>query len=270
VDILSREPLQADHRIAYGDDPSQFGDLRLPTGVLRQAQDERQAGDERVPVVIVVHGGFWRAQWGLEHASHECAALAAEGMATWSLEYRRVGQAGGGWPGTFDDIRNGTAHLEQLAREYPLDLQRVIAIGHSAGGHLALWLATQAAALPFRLRGVISLAGVVDLRRAAELSLGRGAAQELLGGSPEDFPDRYAAASPSEHLPLGIAQALIHGEDDPNVPIELSERYAEAAAQRGDQLVFKRLPHTGHFEVIDPLSHAWPPVLASVLELSRG
>jgi acetyl esterase/lipase len=256
TDVLTRPPLPADHRIAYGSDASQFGDLRLPPG------------DGPHPVVIVIHGGFWRAQWTLEHASHECAALNDEGLATWSLEYRRVGQPGGGWPGTFDDIRSGSAHLAAFAEQHGLDLERVVVVGHSAGGHLALWLATQAQSLPFRLDGAVALAGVADLRKAAEMNLGRGAVQDFLGGEPDEVPDRYMAASPVEHVPLGVAVALVHGEDDASVPIELAERYFDAAASVGDHVDLIRLPHTGHFEVIDPLSHAWPGVLQAILRLS--
>jgi len=254
--VLTRPPLPADHRIAYGSDASQFADLRLPSG------------DGPHPVVIVIHGGFWRAQWSLEHASHECAALTAEGLATWSLEYRRVGQPGGGWTGTFDDTQRGAAHLEHVAVEHRLDLTNVVVVGHSAGGHLALWLATQAQSLPFRLKGAISLAGVVDLRRAAELNLGGGAVQALLGGEPGEIPERYTASSPIEHLPLGAVVELVHGEDDPSVPIELSQRFFDAAAAHGPGVELVSLPRTGHFEVIDPLSHAWPAVLAAVRRLS--
>jgi acetyl esterase/lipase len=257
TDVLTRPPLPADNRIAYGSDASHFGDLRLP------------AGDGPHPVAIVIHGGFWRAQWSLEHASHECVALTAEGLATWSLEYRRVGHIGGGWPGTFDDIRGGSAHLAELAEQHRLDLERVVVVGHSAGGHLALWLAMQAKSLPFRLKGAVALAGVVDLRRAAEMNLGRGAVQDFLGGEPNQVPERYAAASPIEHVPLGVPVALIHGEDDASVPIELAERYFDAAASTGDYVELIRLPQTGHFEVIDPISHAWPGVLQGILRLSE-
>lgn len=260
-EILDRAPPPADQRIAYGAERSQFGDLRLPSG----------AGPH--PVAIVLHGGFWRAQYDLLHIGHLCAALTAAGIATWSLEYRRIGEPGGGWPGTLQDVAHGSAHLEQLATRYPLDLERVVTIGHSAGGHLALWLAAHSRApveavettpLGFGLRGAVSLAGVVDLRRAAALGLGNRAAEALLGGSPDGVPERFVAASPREHLPLGVPQVLIHGQDDDIVPIDLARAYFTAASHCGDQVHLHALPATGHFAVIDPRSHAWPVVEAAV------
>src|SRR5438132_9320670 len=118
-------------RIAYGPDRFQFGDLRLPSG----------SGPR--PVAIVIHGGFWREKYDLEYIVPVCEALTAAGVVTWNLEYRRIGNAGGGWPGTFEDVAAGADHLHSLAHEFNLDLNRVIAIGHSAGGHLAFWLASR-------------------------------------------------------------------------------------------------------------------------------
>src|SRR5437762_14203815 len=142
-EILERPPPAADRRLAYGPDPNHFGDLRLPAG----------AGPH--PVAIVLHGGFWRARYDLLHIGHLCAALTARGIAAWSLEYRRVGQPRGGWPGTFEDVKSGAAMVSQLPE---LDPQRAISLGHSAGGHLALYLAAERA-----VRGAVSLAGVADL-----------------------------------------------------------------------------------------------------------
>jgi acetyl esterase/lipase len=248
VDILSRPPPAADAREPYGDDPSQFGDLRLPPG----------RGPH--PVVVYLHGGFWRAAFSLEHAGHICAALTRAGLATWSLEYRRLGQPGGGWPGTFDDVARGAHQLRDLARRYPLDLERTLAIGHSAGGHLALWLA---AAHHLPLLGAVSLAGVCDLRQAAELHLSNGVVEELLGGSPNEVPERYAQASPRERLPLGLHQSLVHGTADDRVPYSISETYARAAAAAGDPVDLVTLPGADHFALIDPESAAWPAVLAA-------
>src|SRR5436309_894025 len=152
--ILELRPPPPGDRIAYGPGEFQFGELRVPEG----------AGPH--PVVIVIHGGYWRAAYGLDHIGHFCTALTKAGLATWSLEYRRVGNPGGGWPGTFDDIKNGASRLAQIATVRKLDLSRIIATGHSAGGHLVLWLAGQSAV---KLRGVVPLAPVADLRRAYEL-----------------------------------------------------------------------------------------------------
>src|SRR5262245_6567914 len=179
--ILRLAPEPPALRIAYSDDPLQFGELRLP------------AGDGPHPLVIVIHGGFWRAAYNLDHISHLCVALNKAGMATWSLEYRRLGNPGGGWPGTFDDVVAGAKHLSTIAPKYRLDLNRVVVIGHSAGGQLALWLGSHK---DVKLRGVVSLAGVVDLRRAFELKLSNTVVGDLLGGSPDAVADRYLQASP--------------------------------------------------------------------------
>jgi acetyl esterase/lipase len=180
-------------RISYGPDPLQFGDLRLPEG----------GGPH--PVVVVIHGGFWRAIYDLEYIAPVCDALTAAGAATWNLEYRRIGNPGGGWPGTFDDVRAGALHLRGMDRQFNLDLHRVIALGHSAGGHLALRLGSSRG-LP--LAGIVSLAGVADLRKACELRLSKDVVADFLAGSPQEIPDRYAQASPIERLPIGIPQRL--------------------------------------------------------------
>lgn len=246
-EILDRPPPPADRRIPYGSGPQQFGDLRLP------------AGPGPHPVAIVLHGGFWRAQYDLLHIGHLCAALTVRGIATWSLEYRRVGQPGGGWPGTFEDVKSGAAMLSQLPE---LDPQRAISIGHSAGGHLALYLAAERV-----VRGAVSLAGVADLHGGAQRNLGNGAVQDFMGGSPDELAEEYAIASPKARLPLGRPQVLIHGELDDIVPIELVREYADAAAAAGDPVTLHALPGTGHFAVIDPTSRAWVTVEAAVVEL---
>jgi len=246
-EILQLPPPKADARIPYGKDQYQFGDLRLPQG----------AGPH--PVAIFIHGGFWRSAYDLLHAGHLCAALTAAGFATWSIEYRRVGNPGGGWPGTFDDVLHGAEHVRALRQKYALDLSRTVAAGHSAGGHLVLWLAAQRAV---DLRGVASLAGVSDLRRAYALQLGGGVVSLLLGGSPSQVPSRYAAASPKELLPISVPQRLIHGTEDNIVPFELSEQFARAS--KNARLV--PLKGAGHFELIDPRSREWPVVQKSILD----
>jgi acetyl esterase/lipase len=232
--ILDLQPVRHDLRSFYGPEPHQFGDLRIPTG----------AGP--FPVVVMIHGGFWSAAYDLEHTGHLCAALTAHGVVTWSLEYRRIGNRGGGWPGTFNDVSDGFEHLAALRSRFLLNLDAVVAMGHSAGGQLALWLAAEKRG---RLRGVVSLAGVADLRRAWELRLSGGVVERLLGGAPDKVPDRYRAASPIEHLPLGLPQRICHGTGDNIVPFEISRRYAERA---GAEAKLVPLERAGHFELIYP------------------
>ena len=239
-------------RIAYSRGEFQVGDLRVPSG----------RGPH--PVAIVIHGGYWRARYDLTEVGHLCEAVTRQGLATWSLEYRRIGNPGGGWPGTLDDVGTGAAHLEKIAAERSLDLKRVVAMGHSAGGHLVLWLAKQNA---IALRGIVALAPVADLRRAWELKLSNTVVADLLGGSPQDLPDRYRSASPIELVPLGVAQRVLHGANDDIVPLEISRRYVAAAKKSGDDSKLIEVAGAGHFELIDPQSSAWPVVKEAVLEL---
>lgn len=258
--ILGREPSPADQRIPYGSDPLQFGDLRLP------------GGPGPYPCAIAIHGGFWRNRYDLAHLGHLCAALTDSGIATWNIEYRRLGDPGGGWPGTFQDVALAARFLFDNAARYRIDPDRVFATGHSAGGHLASWLAAtgnapeaspiRAGSLP--LRAVVSLAGVLDLRRAWELRLSEGVVRDFLGGTPDDVPERYTAASPIELLPSGVPHLLVHGVADGIVPIEISERYRKAAVAQGDDVTLLALPGAGHFEPIDPLSAVWPEMLTAI------
>jgi len=251
-DILSLASPPADERVPYGPDAQQFGELRVPPG----------SGPH--PVAIVIHGGYWRARYDLTEVGRLCEAVTRHGLATWNLEYRRIGNPGGGWPGTLDDVRTGAAHLEKIAAERSLDLKRVVAMGHSAGGHLVLWLAKQNAIV---LRGIVALAPVADLRRAWELKLSETVVADLLGGSPQDLPDRYRSASPIELVPLGVAQRVLHGTNDDVVPLEISRRYVAAAKKSGDDSKLIEVAGAGHFELIDPQSSAWPVVKEAVLEL---
>jgi dipeptidyl aminopeptidase/acylaminoacyl peptidase len=211
----------------------------------------------------MVHGGFWRSIYGLKYLGHICAALTSVGIATWNIEYRRLGNPGGGWPGTFDDVSNAADYVGAVARDFNLDLNRTIAIGHSAGGHLALWLATRKKPL----RGVVSLAGVVDLKRAWELRLSNTVVADLLGGSPDEVAERYQFASPIEHLPLGIPQKLFHGTADPSVPYEISERYVHAAQLTGDDAELITLENAGHFELVDHRTKEFALVRDAALSL---
>lgn len=263
-EILDRPAPAADARLHYGPDPFQFGDLRLPQG----------AGPH--PVAIVLHGGFWRAQYGLEYAGHMSAALARIGLATWNLEYRRLGNPGGGWPNTFLDVALGADYVRVLAGQYRLDLKRVISVGHSAGGHLALWLAarqriqpgdTLASPDPIRIYGAAPIAGLVDLRRAWELHLSNGVVAELMGGPPEKEAQRYRSGSPIELVPLGVRVRLLHGTEDSVVPIEISNTYQKAADRAGDDARLVVLAGADHFEPIDPRSGHWSSVEKTIQNL---
>jgi acetyl esterase/lipase len=247
--ILDRPPATPGERIAYGSDQFQFGELRVPSG------------NGPHPVAIVIHGGYWRARYDLAHIGHFCEALTHEGIATWSLEYRRIGNPGGGFPGTLDDIAAGAAHLKKIAALKRLDLDRVVATGHSAGGQLVLWLAKQRVVNSSR---VIPLAPVADLRRAFELRLSDTVVAEFLRGSPANVPERYRAASPIEMVPLGVEQRVIHGVNDNVVPISISRDYVAAARSHGDDATLTEVPGAGHFELIDPRSAAWDVVKRAV------
>lgn len=238
----------ADRRVAYTPGEFQFGELRLP------------ASDGPHPLVITIHGGFWRALRTLSYMGHLCEALRAARVATWNIEYRRVGQPGGGYPGTLDDVAAGCAHVRELARECPLDVSRVVVVGHSAGGQLAFCAGAA-------VRGVVALAGAVDLRRGLELNLGDGAVRNFMGSAPSEAPESYRRASPIENVPEGVPVRLVHGDADDIVPIEISERYERAAKAAGGDCELIRLRQADHFDVIDPRSPVWPMVQQTIIDL---
>lgn len=262
--LLAIPAVPPDHEISYGADPLQFGQLRLPDG------------NGPYPVVVVIHGGCWLARYDLQHISPLAKELTRIGVATWSLEYRRVGNEGGGWPGTFQDIAQGIDHLREVAKSYPLDLSRVIALGHSSGGHLALWAAARSRlprASPFEnddplpLLGVVSLAGVADLGRDEYQRICGNVVQKLMGGTPSDVPERYAQGSPISLLPLKVPQILIQGVEDRTVSPASATDYYAAALRRGDQIKLVMVKEAGHFEVVVPTSSVWPEVAKAVSSL---
>jgi acetyl esterase/lipase len=239
----------ADHRINYGEDALQFGELRLP----------ETSGAH--PVVVFFHGGCWLNQFSLDHVTAMSRALANQGYAAWTPEYRRIGDTGGGWPGTFEDILRSIGVLSELASEHSLDFSRVVVIGHSAGGHLALWLAAQNN-LP--LRGVVSLAGICDLK--AYERLGNDCAASLpglLGGTSREVPERWAKANPIELLPIDVPVSLIHGERDTIVPLSQSESFAAAA---GCELHVVR--GVGHFDMVSPHANAFEVICQTLRRMS--
>jgi acetyl esterase/lipase len=222
---------------AYGDHACQKADLHLPEG------------DGRVPVVVVVHGGSWHARYGKGVMHFVCADLARRGFAAWNLEYRRLGGKGGGWPMTYDDVGAGIDHLAVLDHAR-LDLERVVYLGHSAGGQLALWAASRDAPRVPPVRAV-ALAAPLNLAVAG------ANACELMGGTAEEQPERYAAADPMRFLPVGVPTLLVHGLDDGTVPVARSRDYAAAARAAGDEVELIEIPGADHRAPVDPRSEAW-------------
>ena len=250
--------------VPYGDHPKQFGRLRVP-GL---SPPEALPAHDPFPVVVLIHGGFWRDNFGLELMSPLAADLSGRGYATWNLEYRGVGTSGGGWPETAEDVAAGIDHLAELADEYGLDLDRVIVIGHSAGGQLALWSAARGH-LPegapgrnpvVRPAAVVSLAGVNDLAAADRNGIGAGAVAAFLGRDADRAP-LYAEASPIALLPLGVPVLLVHGDRDTNVPLSQTDDYAAAARGAGDFVEVQPVEGGDHFVLIDPDSRAWADVI---------
>ena len=269
VNALPASPAE---RIAYGHDSQQFGELRLP----------QSPGPH--PVAVVIHGGCWKARHGdliadLANTAPLASALADTGLATWNIEYRRTDSPGGGWPGTFQDVADAVDHLRVLARTYPLDLRRVVIVGHSAGGHLGTWAAARHrlppqsdlhARDPLRVAGVVNLAGPADLEAflpQVETSCGEQVLRKLLGGLPAEVPERYSHGSPARLLPIGVKQIVINGVHDLVVPLEFGAKYRDVATGHGDDVVLLPLEHAAHFEVIAPGSVAWPVVRDSAHSL---
>lgn len=262
-DLASFENPAADARIHYGDDPLQFGDLRLPDG----------SGPH--PVIVFVHGGCWYAEYDIAHSSKLTAAFARNGIATWSLEYRRIGNEGGGWPGTFEDVGRGTDHLRVIASAHNLDLSRVIIAGHSAGGQLALWIAARgqqpadaplAVNDPLDVRGVLAMAPAADFRYLHREGSCDEAVDKLMGGSPAQHPERYRWADPMQFAATASPQIVFAGKhDDTWTPP--ARRYFDHASTRGDTIRFIEAPESGHFEMIDPDSSTWPLLLDTARDL---
>jgi len=262
---------QPDARIRYASDNAvQFGDLRLPDG---------EAPESGFPVAIFIHGGQWTADWTKDYSNSFVEDLTAAGIATWDIEFRRMGNQGGGYPGTFLDVAIGADHLRELAEKYPLDLKRVVAVGHSSGGHLALWLAARKnlpetselyVPNPLPLSGVVSLAGVNDLKRSLELG-GRDDVLKLVGVATRQEADpRFAETDPARLLPLGVPQALIVGTSDNEWRVAMTREYADAARDAGDSVELTILDGANHFDVVDPEGPAFPVIKEAVLSLAKG
>ncbi len=246
----------------YGTDENQYVDLYLPQG----------AGLH--PVVVLVHGGCWRALYGAKPLGGICRALTAAGVAVWNVDYRRNGN-GGGYPQTLLDVAQAADLLSQVAGEYKLDMQRVITMGHSAGGQLALWLAARPRLNPtsrvympnpLLVKGVVCLAGIIDLVNAVAQNLCKDDLPLIMGGLPGDVPDHYRDASPMALLPLGVRQIHVVGDADTGILANV-EPYIAAAESAGDNIQLIIVPDAGHFELVVAGTEAWKTVNAAALAL---
>jgi len=253
----------ADAIVAYGDAARQFGELRLPDG------------DGPFGVAAVVHGGCWLSDYDHSYMAAFAEALTDLGIATWTIGYRRVGEAGGGWPNTFLDAGRALDHLRVLEQDYPIDARRVITVGHSAGGHLALWLAGRSrlaessplfTADPVPVRGVLALAAAADLELLSDRGDCGNAATRLIGGTFEEFPRRYADAAPQTSLPMGIEQILVNGDRDEQWSAP-ADRYFETARRAGDPIERRTAHRSGHFEPVVPGTTGWPTTETALRDL---
>jgi len=270
AELLAKPRHKADAHIAYGADPNQFGDLWLPSGKGPFA------------VVVLIHGGCWQAELpGTILMDYMAADLRARGVAVWNLEYRRIGQAGGGYPGTFLDVAAGVDKLRDLAKARHLDLSRVVVAGHSAGGHLTAWTAGRGrlprtsplyVAKPLPIRAAVTIDGINDLKAYRAEGPGRcgepGTVDDLVKGAPKRSP--YADTSPRELLPTSVAQVVVSGELDPIVPVKLERDYAAAATRSGTRAELVVYPGAGHFEPIDPATPAGRAVDDKLVALTRA
>jgi acetyl esterase/lipase len=237
----------------YGTDPAQFGELWLPDGP--------PAG-----TIVIIHGGFWRAGYDLALGRPLAADLAARGYAAWNLEYRRA-LAGGGWPQTFEDVAAGIDLLATL----PVDSSRVVAIGHSAGGHLAAWAAGRAKLPPgapgatpaVTVTGVVAQAGVLALADCAREHVGGTAALDLMGGGPDELPLEYRLADPIAAVPVLAPVLCLHSRGDADVPFSYSERYVAVATAAGGSARLQELSGD-HYTLIDPASPDWAAAVAAL------
>jgi acetyl esterase/lipase len=270
-DLMSRPRVAATERIAYGERPGQFVDLWLPDG----------PGPH--PVVVMVHGGCWRSKIAnLTIMNWAAEDLRRRGVAVWNIEYRGVDQDGGGYPGTFADVAAAADALRSAAPTHALDLKRVVAVGHSAGGHLAMWLATRArlpassplaSADPLPIAAVVSSGGLPDLRADKDAKDAACGAEviDLISGLPtKDRPDVYADTSPAERLPIGVRQEIVNGAEDSIAPPWLGRAYADKARAAGDQVQFTIIDAAGHVELISPGTAAWRREVQIIERLLRS
>lgn len=259
-DIIEADQPVADERIYYGSDSLQFGDLWIPEHKNPRA------------TVILIHGGCWLSAYPGVDLMHLMAnSLKENGFVVWNIEYRRLGHAGGGYPGTFTDIADAADFLSVIGPQFNLPQSQTIAAGHSAGGHLATWLSVRAnipeesplfSADPLRIDGVISLAGINDLERYARYgssSCGADTVPRLVNSDNRDHS--YQDTSPAELLPVPVPIIEVNAAFDAPVPPFFGYHFTEAAKQSGSRAQQVLLTKTGHFEMIYPMSSEWGTIL---------
>ena len=258
-DYLRFPRAEPDFRVLYGEHPLQFAELSLPDD-----------GD-LCPVIILIHGGCYREIYILHPLGGVVNALTSMGFAVWNVEYRRHG-CGGAFPAMFQDVAAAADKLRTVAGQFDLDLSRVISCGHSAGGHLALWLAGRRniptdsplhSDDPLPIHATLALAPLTDIARAAKREACGDALLEVMGGSPDEAADNYRAGSPMQLLPLDVPQAIVVGEHDSDILAEARD-YTEAAAKLGDKAKLTVVPDAGHFEIVHPDTSAWQSVRAAL------
>lgn len=243
-------------RIEYGPEPEQFGHLYIP----------QEPARDPVPVVMMIHGGFWSGDYHLNLATPFALDLARHGVAVWNIEYRRLG-AGGAWPEMSADV---TAAWEAIdgpvaaSTDLTLDVSRSRLVGHSAGGQLAVWLAGQS--LSYRPELVVSQAGALDLATAGERGRRIGYIEKLFGVTYDENPDLYRSASPHHRVPIQVPVVCLHGTEDEQVPAKVSARYRDAAVAAGDEVVLHLIEGEDHFAFLDTASRCWALSREAVLE----
>lgn len=271
ADLLARPRAAPTKVIPYGAAPHQFAELWLPRG------------DGPHPTLVVIHGGCWQASLpGTELMAYLAEDLRTRGYAVWSVDYRRIGDEGGGYPGTFLDVAAAIDKLSELAPAYKLDLKKLVAIGHSAGGHLVAWSAARprlpkssplSKPRPLKVTGVVSLAGIVDLaayRAKGPAACGGPSTIDSLVDASRENANLYGDTSPATMLPLRVKQIVISGDLDRIVPPAFGQDYAKAALAKGDDVKELTLKDAGHFELIDPTSDAWTKIRAEIDELVKA
>lgn len=236
-DAATVEWAPVDERVDYGDDPAQYGWLKMPA-----------SAGAKVPLVVLIHGGFWSEPWDYTLMAPFEDAFAAEGFATWNIEFRRLGGRGG-WPATGDDVVAALDHIDAIAERLPIDRSRIALVGHSSGGHLALWAVDKSNTVT--VRGAVGLAAVTDLENTVQ-------AQAFLGGVVADVPDRFAAAAPI--LDPALVR-LVHGGDDRIVPVEMTDNAVAAGVDR--QVV----AGDDHFDIITADTASFDAAIGAVIEL---